>query len=205
MFEHLFKDTLSTLGADNSRIAKLWGEINTRYQARGRHYHNLSHLDNLSNELTSIKGNIAGWPTIVFSIGYHDIIYNTMKRDNEEKSADLAFERLTELGLPFAQKEKCKQQILFTKGHQIAEDADTNYFTDADLAILGSDHFAYLQYANQIRKEYKYYPDILYKPGRRKVLEHFLQMNSIFKTECFREKYEKNARENMEMELQSLS
>jgi predicted metal-dependent HD superfamily phosphohydrolase len=203
-FEPLFKSILSALSANNSDTEKLWQEISACYGTKERYYHNLSHLDNLAAELTPLKDKIVDWPTIVFSIAYHDIVYNPMKRDNEERSADLAFDRLIALGVPLAQREKCKQQILYTKGHQLSTDADTNYFTDADLAILGSEQSVYLQYAEQIRKEYKYYPDILYKPGRKKVLEHFLQMNTIFKTKFFREKYEDCARENMRIELRSL-
>ena len=84
-------------------------------------------------------------------------------------------------------------------------DDDTNYFTDADLSILGSDSDSYLTYTKQIRKEYSYFPDLLYKPGRRKVLEHFLEMGNIFKTKYFQDKFEIQAKINILGELKSLS
>jgi hypothetical protein len=41
--------------------------------------------------------------------------------------------------------------------------------------------------------------------GRRKVLKHFLEMESIFKTKYFQDKYEDQARMNISAELKSLS
>lgn len=89
--------------------------------------------------------------------------------------------------------------------HELSKDSDTNYFIDADLAILGSAPAQYNIYATMVRKEYRQYPDLLYKPGRRKVLEHFLQMPAIYKTAFFRERYQQQAKENLAAELNMLS
>ena len=95
-----------------------------------------------------------------------------------------------------------RSQILETKGHSISKDNDTNFFTDADLSILGLDWDLYSEYAQNVRKEYSNYPTIIYKMGRRKVLKHFLVMERIFKTDHFFEKFEVLARENLRRELQ---
>jgi predicted metal-dependent HD superfamily phosphohydrolase len=94
--------------------------------------------------------------------------------------------------------------ILATKEHQRSDD-ETNLFTDADLSVLGADRETYLLYVQQIRAEYSIYPDILYNPGRKKVLEHFLNMENIFKTNEFRTKYESAARKNLEAEIRLLT
>ena len=78
------------------------------------------------------------------------------------------------------------------------------YFTDADLAILGSDYDKYIHYVKSIRKEYKFYPDFVYNPGRKKVLEHFIQMTRIYKTDFFFSRYEEQARKNMNDEIRQL-
>ena len=185
MFEQSFKDVLSSLTTDQLLIDKLWKEIKSNYSSSRRYYHNLAHLDNLIGRLSPVKNQIEDWQTLILSVAYHDIIYNPLKKDNEEKSAALAYDRLTQLKLPEDQKEKCKQQILSTKMHEVSDDLDTNFFTDADLSILGADKNSYFKYAEQVRKEYKYFPDFLYKPGRKKVLMEFLKMGSIFKTKLF--------------------
>ena len=79
-----------------------------------------------------------------------------------------------------------------------------NFLLDADLAILGKDWETYENYIKQIRKEYSIYPDFLYNLGRKKILIHFLEFEEIFKTEHFKAKYEKIARENIQKEISML-
>ncbi len=204
MFEKIFREVTGTISAQASLVDELWTEIKTAYTQPSRHYHNLHHLVSLITELTTIKGELSDWRTIVLSVAYHDVVYKVAKTNNEEKSAHFAYERLTRLGWPATEKEKCRKQILATRGHHASNDTDTNYFTDADLSILGHDNHSYLEYAQQIREEYKVYPDLLYKPGRKKVLTAFLNRDTIFQTDYFRGKYEKQARANIAMELKLL-
>ena len=204
MFELVFKNEIIGFTSDAKQAQDLWQEVQKQYSKSGRYYHNLSHLDNLLEELQLVKNEISDWETIIFSIAYHDIIYNPLKKDNEERSAGLAFTRLGSINVPSQQAEKCKQQILATKSHALSDDMDTNYFTDADLSILGAPPSRYKVYTEQIRREYKYFPDLLYNPGRKKVLTHFLEMPAIFKTVFFRDKFELPARGNIAEELKGL-
>lgn len=181
----------------------LWKEIEEDYQHKSRHYHTLQHLENLLSELLPHKHAFTNWHTLVFALAYHDVIYNSLRADNEAKSAALAVKRLTEINFPEHEIYRCGQLILATKKHEAA-DAETNLFTDADLSILGSDPETYQTYTQQIRREYRMYPDLLYNPGRKKVLNHFLSMSVIYKTEPFRDKYEATARLNIQAELESL-
>ena len=91
------------------------------------------------------------------------------------------------------------------KAHRLSDDSDTNFFTDADLAVLGQDWSAYKIYTEGVRKEYWIYPDIIYKPGRKKVVEHFLRMEKIYKTQPFSAKFENRARLNLKRELEELA
>ncbi len=204
MFEQVFKEELQYFAFNKPLIPKLWTEIKTCYSSPGRHYHNLAHLDNMIGQLFPVKSHLEDWLVIILSIAYHDIIYNTIRQDNEEQSAALARKRLLQLGLSTSRVEKSATQILATKGHRLAIDDDTNYFIDADLSILGADMHSYTRYTEQIRKEYRCYPDFLYNPGRKKVLTRFLEMKQIFKTLYFREKYEEQARINISHELKTL-
>ena len=199
-----FSDLFQKYNQDTYLKENLWLEIETYYTSKKRHYHTLSHLKNLFQELIPIKEKLEDWETIQFSVFYHDIIYNASRNDNEEKSAVLAIERLKEIGLPEDQILKCNNQILITKSHENS-DLDTNYFTDADLSILGKSWEIYEEYFLQIRKEYRIYPDFIYNPGRKKALKHFLEMPRIFKTDYFFEKYEKQAQINLKKELEILS
>ncbi|MFC0427186.1 HD domain-containing protein [Chryseobacterium scophthalmum] len=189
---------------DKILIEKFWFEIEKKYSGKSRHYHNLQHLETLFEEIEYVKDKIKNFNTISFSIFYHDVIYDATSKLNEEKSADIAKERLEILGLNNEDLQQVYEHILATKSHQKSENEDTNFLLDADLSVLGKSSEAYSEYTKQIRKEYSIYPDFLYKPGRKKVLQHFLELESIFKTEFFRNKYETQARENLEFELKGL-
>jgi len=200
-----FTETALHYTADKNLVDTLWAEIAKRHSGSKRKYHNLAHLQNMHAQLASIKLAIEDWDIIILSICYHDIVYNPLKKDNEEKSAALAGKTLREIQLPTNKITRCQRQILATKTHVTSLDEDTNLFTDADLSILGHPAEVYRTYCHQIRQEYAIYPDVIYNPGRKKVLVYFLQMPRIFKTEIFYDWYEQQARINLQQELDILS
>ncbi|MFZ6666184.1 HD domain-containing protein [Peijinzhouia sedimentorum] len=190
---------------DNDRLAEeLWTEIEKNYSGKKRFYHTLKHLENLLAQLTEVKGDIQNWDTILFTLYYHDIIYNATKSNNEEKSAELAEKRLQQISVSNDKIELCKQQILATKSHLKSIDSDTNYFIDADLSILGQDWETYSSYYKNLRKEFSIYPDFVYNAGRKKILQHFLTIDRIFKTDVFFSKFETQAKRNLTNELNLL-
>ena len=203
MLETDFKMAIKEFNLHKAEI--FWQEVQTNYQQSSRHYHTIAHLDFLHKELSSLKNEFSSWMVTVFAIAYHDIIYKVLRSNNEEKSADLATDRLRAIQLPPSKIDLCRRMILATKKHDDNPDKEINLFTDADLAILGTNPEAYLRYTNQIRSEYSIYPDVVYKPGRKKVVQHFLEMPRIFKTDEFACRYEKQARTNLGNELLSLT
>ncbi|MBX2914158.1 MAG: hypothetical protein KF856_02685 [Cyclobacteriaceae bacterium] len=193
-FQNVIVDHNPNVGQD------LFPEIEKAYTHHSRHYHTLAHLDQLVSELKPLRDQFSCWPTVVFAIAYHDFVYNATRKDNEEKSAAFAAARLKQIAFPESEIERCLAFINATKKHQPVN-REVDLFTDADLSILGATPGRYQNYAAEVRKEYSVYPDLLYKPGRKKVLLHFLAMNRIYKTNEFYEKYEVRARINMESEL----
>ena len=201
MLQEIFKDlTLKTI-EDKALCNKLWKEIVMAYTQPSRHYHTLSHLENLIVELKQCRELIVDYDIMLYSVFYHDILYDVLQQDNEERSAVIAMEKLQMLHVDKDKQERCKEQILATKTHATHSNADINLFTDADLSILGKPEQVYGEYCKQVRREYAVYPDNLYIPGRAKVLKHFLAMPYIYKTDFFFRKYESQARKNIAKEL----
>lgn len=196
-----FSRLLTSCTQDQHLIEKLWREVERKYSEKGRHYHNFEHLENMFSELDKVKDEIENYQITSFSVFYHDVIYNASSKSNEEKSARFAEKDLQLIGTAPEFIEKISQQIMATKFHQKSEDIDTNYLLDADLSVLGQKPEKYNDYTQKVRKEYSIYPDFLYKPGRKKVLQHFLESENIFKTEYFKEKYERQARKNILSEI----
>ncbi|XP_039300134.1 uncharacterized protein LOC111055422 isoform X2 [Nilaparvata lugens] len=82
---------------------------------------------------------------------------------------------------------------------------DGHYFLDLDMAVLGGDSEYYAtEYATNIQAEYDFLPEPMYKGLRLKVLQSFLQIPNIFATKEFREKYEEQARANIQKEVEKL-
>ncbi len=204
MIQSSYIELLKEYKVNPSSIKALWSEIKANYTKSGRHYHNLQHLENILGQLANVKDRIDNWNVILFTLYYHDIIYKSTKKDNEERSAELASKRMNEIGVNEYDIKLCCEQIIATKTHITHSNSDTNFFTDADLSILGQEPDKYKNYCESIRKEYSIYPNFLYKKGRKKVIIHFLSMKKIFKTEDFFSKFEEQAKLNLQNELNSL-
>lgn len=202
--QHTFIDLLQRYDQDAPLIAELWKEIETRHSESGRFYHTLDHLQHLLSQLEPLKKHIADWDAILFTLFYHDSIYDVLRTDNEPQSAELAVLRMRSLGVPEARIARTEAQILATQRHS-SDDPDTLFFLDADLSVLGADRKTYARYAANVRREYAVFPDETYNPGRKKVLGHFLFMHRIYKTEAFYSELETTARENLEWEKEQLS
>jgi predicted metal-dependent HD superfamily phosphohydrolase len=61
-----FEQLCLLFNKDMGLINTLWREIEAKYTERGRHYHNLLHLENMFKELDSVKSDIADFTAISF-------------------------------------------------------------------------------------------------------------------------------------------
>ena len=180
-----------------------WNEIEKNYSSKSRHYHNLEHLENMFTELNNVESKINDLDTLLFSVYYHDIIYKSTKKDNELQSALIFEKRISKTS--FVKLSECMAQVEATKEHKLSNDNDTNLLLDIDLSILGKSTNEYRKYCDNIRKEYHIYPDFMYKKGRKKVLKSLLELDSIYKTDFFKQKFENQAKENLRQELNQLN
>ncbi len=194
---------VSNYTKDENRIELLWKDIHKHYSEKHRAYHNLNHLTEIFKYVDVYKQHIENYDSLAFSIFYHDIIYNIWKEDNEEKSADFAVKHLSKTNIETSFLETIHQQITATKTHE-ATNNDTKWMVDFDLAILGASAETYINYTKKIREEYKLVPKLLYKKGRKKVLQHFIDKPFIYATEEFRGLYEDQVKYNLTNELNGL-
>lgn len=203
-FEEAFKEQLMQIAKSHNLSWSFWREISNHYNDSSRLFHSVKHLDAVYSLLLEVREEISDWPMLMFAVAYHDIIFNPLRNNNQANSAALAVERLYELGVNKSRIDICEAHILATRKHDLNANSDTNYFTDADISIFGAGPDEYKAYYKKIREEYGIFPTVVYNPGRIKVLEHFLNMPRIFKTDYFAERFEKQARINLGMELQEL-
>ncbi|AKQ45086.1 hypothetical protein TH63_04660 [Rufibacter radiotolerans] len=182
----------------------LWEELKKAYTDPERHYHTLHHVAALLHLSDQYLPQITQPTVLKLAVFYHDAVYVTTRTDNEEKSAQLAQDRLSTLRVPAPEIAVVTDMILATKTYQSSPNPDVNLLLDFDLSILGAPWPEYLVYTHQIRKEYHLFSDYLYRNGRKKVLQHFLDLDSIYRTPDFKDRLEETARENMKKEIQLL-
>jgi predicted metal-dependent HD superfamily phosphohydrolase len=173
-----------------------------RWSEPHRRYHDVTHLSAVLSTLDELAApvevRLAAW--------YHDAVYDPRARDNEERSARLAVEELTRLGLGDDPAGEVARLVRLTTGHD-PEDGDVNgaLLCDADLAVLARPAPEYDRYAAAIREEYAHVPDEAFRAGRAAVLRHLLDLPALYRTPHLRERWEQPARANLRRELDALS
>lgn len=201
--EKIYSKLLLKIGFEPTIIKLLWLELEKAYSGKSRHYHNLTHLEEMIVLFEKYKSELQFPDEVLYSIFYHDYVYKVTRKDNELKSAEKAISILPDTAKLDANL--VFDMILATQLHQHNAIEDSNWLIDFDLRILAKDWNDYQTYCNQIRKEYRIYPNFMYQPGRKKALEHFLEHEFIFQTEEFRTQFEQQARANIEREIILLS
>jgi predicted metal-dependent HD superfamily phosphohydrolase len=143
-------------------------------------------------------------------IWYHDAVYDTRRKDNEKRSAELFHKHSVQFRLDrFVQSKDMaglvEEMIIASQHDTIPWHVGTQVFCDLDLSILGQTESAFDKYEEQIRQEYDWVPEQNFIRGRLAVLRMFLDRQHIYSTKFFREKYEKRARRNLTRSIAQLS
>ncbi|MDZ8259485.1 hypothetical protein [Nostoc sp. ChiQUE01b] len=197
--------TLQPFGVDQVAAEKAFNLLVEAYSTPGRYYHTLKHIDRVLSTIQILQGYTNNLAAVQLAAWFHDVVYDTEAKDNEERSADYAFELLSKLGILESTIITVTRLILNTKDHQAAvNDYDSQVLIDADLAILAINPVDYQEYAHAIRQEYAWVAEAEYITGRRQVLERFVQRSRIYFTPLMLEFAEPSARNNIQREIQSL-
>ena len=172
-------------------------ELLAAWGGEDRGYHDLTHLAEVLDRLDELGVDDA---VVRLAAWFHDAVYDGA-RDDEERSADLALDRLA--GRPYA--EEVARLVRLTATHD-PDPADTAgcVLSDADLAILAAPPERYAAYVAGVRQEYADLPDDVFASGRAAVLRDLLSRPHLFATEPGRTRWEAAARANASTELAGL-
>lgn len=180
--------------------------LEAAYGEPHRRYHSRRHIEACLQHLDAWPGLIpAERRVLTWAIWWHDAVYDPKAPDNEAQSAEMARRDLPALGATPAEVDEVARLILLTAGHQTPQgDRLGAILVSIDLAVLGASPQAYDAYASDVRAEYAFVPEALWRPGRSKVLQHFLDAPVIYPDPDFRAEREAKARANLTRELNSL-
>ena len=76
---------------------------------------------------------------------------------------------------------------------------------DLDLTILGQDPASYDRFERDVRTEYGWVPEEIFRARRAAILREFAGRPAIFHHASVRERYEQSARRNLARAIEALS
>lgn len=219
-WQSLLQDNFSHL--TEAQIQQAWSRLLPHYQEPHRHYHDLTHIESCFIWFDRVKDELDDPLAVALAIWFHDVIYDVRRRDNEVKSAHYAVTALTNFVASTALVQKVYELVLLTQHpskpreiiksmssrlfarHQsdvLASIHDQTLFLDIDLTILGQNNAIYKGYESAIRSEYQHVPVFWYKLARKRLLKRFLRQPSIYHSDYFKERFESQARVNIQSVL----
>src|SRR4030095_15670366 len=117
-----------------------------RYSEPHRAYHTVQHLEECFREFEGAFGLAESPGAVGLALFFHDAIYDTHARDNEEKSAELARQGLASVGAEEPIQVYVRDLILVTRHAAMPETTDQQVVVDIDLSILGAQRERFDEY-----------------------------------------------------------
>lgn len=194
----------SALGAIDADMAVLM-QLADAYAQPHRHYHTLQHLQECLALLDSHATQAAHAAELRIALWFHDAVYDTHCHDNEQRSADWARSALLAAGVPLEAASRVHALVMATRHAAPATTADEALLLDIDLAILGADTARFDEYERQVRAEYAWVPEVMFRHSRRALLQGFLDRETVFLTLAFTQRYEMPARANLQRAIVRLA
>ncbi len=185
--------------------ADVAAELLARWQEPHRGHHGLRHLGDVLaavHELAEAEDDTA---QVLLAAWFHDAVY-AGRPDDEERSAELARDRLTATGTDPVLVAEVVRLVLLTRDHAPASgDRPGALLCDADLSVLGASPARYAEYVDGVRTEWAHLDDASWRRGRADVLQRLLALDPLFRTDAGRARWETAARINLGGELRDLS
>ncbi|MFN0075720.1 MAG: hypothetical protein ACKVY0_04515 [Prosthecobacter sp.] len=165
------------------------------YAEPQRVYHSLQHLDECLRVLDEAKasGSMKQPDLVEMALWFHDAVYDPKGSENEALSIQMAVEALGDGEVA----SEVARLIMLTKSHQLGEGLDDAWIIDIDLAIFAQAPERVEEYERQIRAEYAWVPEAVYREKRAEILTGFLNRERIYLTDFFHQRYDEIARRNL--------
>ena len=179
----------------------VFDELVARYSEPHRKYHTLQHLMECLAHFEAV-GDLADQPgEVEMALWFHDAIYDTQRHDNEAESAAWARRALCEAGARDEVADRVHALVMATRHSETPATADERLLVDIDLAILGAAPERFAEYERQIRAEYAFVPEDVFRAKRREILQAFDARRPIYATPALRERLEAAAHANLSRSL----
>jgi predicted metal-dependent HD superfamily phosphohydrolase len=168
------------------------------YGESHRCYHTLTHLTDCFAHLSAVTPPSDLTASVALALWYHDAIYDPHRSDNEYRSAQLFESTARQIDLAEETTQKIVAMILATCHDTTPTTQEAQLLVDIDLAILGAPTHRFTEYEAQVRQEYHWVSDAMFRQGRQAILSQFISQSEIYRTDYFLQHFETQARRNIE-------
>ena len=191
------------LGASTTS-ASVHAELASRYSEPHRAYHTLQHLQECLALRAELATRCESPAEIDIALWFHDAIYEPARNDNEARSAGWLDTVAAQAGLARDVRDRLNALVMVTRHSAMPATPDEAVLVDIDLAILGAPPERFAEYEVQVRQEYRWVPEWLYRRKRREILAGFLDRETIYSTPECRQRFEDQARRNLAQSVAAL-
>ena len=164
----MFQELLNRWGirCDEKIILSMWNESH-------RAYHSLNHLNDMIDQINENKLQYSQreYEKLIIATLFHDIVYDPMRSDNEEKSAQFFMNCCEDKSNPDVLE--INQIILDTITHE-SNTPLSEVFCHFDMNIVERDFNQLLKWEKGIFEEFQAYGPDIYKQGRLTFLESLM-------------------------------
>jgi predicted metal-dependent HD superfamily phosphohydrolase len=202
-----FRALVGKLGGAPAASPQVFDRVHAAWSAADRRYHNIEHLVDCLRELEAANAPPAVGPAgvVELALWYHDLVYEPLASDCEERSAQALLRDAAALAIPDARAQLAAELVRATAhaGAPAPGNPAADLVVDIDLSILGRDVLRFMDYDHAVEEEYCAVPVAAFRTGRRRFLAGLLARPQLFRTEQFRRRYEARARKQIEVLLAS--
>ena len=191
--------------ADAPALHRTYEDLIARYSELHRHYHTLQHLDECFGQLAELQPLAEHLGEVELALWFHDAIYDVRRDDNEARSAEWARSSALAAGVGREAADRVGSLIMFTRHAAEPAGLDAEVLVDTDLSILAAPAARFDEYERQVRQEYQWVPEFLFRRKRKAILEEMLSRQRIFSTALFHRRHEAAARSNLARSIARLT
>lgn len=192
-----------TTGVARSDAAALFDIIHALYASAGRHYHTPAHIEHCLSRFDLCSDRMQRPDEVELALWYHDAVYNPLASDNELQSAEL-FVRHADSKIEPACVQRVHDLIMYTIHREPPPGDDQQLMVDIDLSGFGLPWNDFARDSRAVRAEFTHMSDADFYGGQIRFLGALLRRERFFASDFFHERYERQARENVERTLAGL-
>ena len=194
---------------DRARFERLWerrigagagavfDEIEALYREPHRRYHTPAHIEHCLRCFDLATDRMDEPDAVEMALWFHDAVYDVPTEKNELRSAELFAARAGGRGLERF-RSNVHRLIMVTTHREPPATLDESFIVDIDLSSFGLPWEEFLRDSIAVREEFLHVPDAEFYPRHRKFVESLVARPAFCFTEFFRDRYEAQARENIE-------